>query len=212
LTKQKIAFDQLQAVYNERIRIASDMHDDLGSGLTTIKLLSEIINMKIGDGNIAKSESEKLVVSVSDLSESLREIIWTMNMKHDRLEDFIIHLRSYSVPYFDGTAITFHFNRPTVIPEIIMHGELRRNVFLCIKEALNNIIKHSGATEASLTFDIVGSKLITEIKDNGVGINVTSANRYGNGLSNMKARLNKFESDLEIEVNNGTKLVFRVTI
>ena len=150
LSKQRIEVDKLRAVSTERERIASDMHDDLGAGLTSIRLLSEVANLKAGKDNIAKSEIEKIVKSTDHLSENLREIIWTMNTRFDRLEDFIIYVRTYSVEFFDNSSITFQFNKPAIIPELKMSGELRRNLFLCIKESLNNIVKHSGATEAEL--------------------------------------------------------------
>jgi signal transduction histidine kinase len=135
-----------------------------------------------------------------------------MNTQFDKLDDFIFYLRSYAVEYFDESSITFQFHSPATIPEITLSGELRRNIFLCIKEALNNIVKHSGATEASLTFSVVSNTLITEIKDNGIGINTTRTSKFGNGLNTMKERLQKFGSHLEIEVNNGTKLVFKINI
>ena len=77
---------------------------------------------------------------------------------------------------------------------------------------MNNIVKHSGATEASVTFSMIGNTLLTEIKDNGIGINTTQVNKFGNGLNTMKERLGKFGSDLKIEVNHGTKLVFKINI
>jgi len=212
LDRQKNEIEKLLAVSRERTRIASDMHDDLGSGLTSIRLLSEIANLKAGSDNAAKAEIAKIAKSANTLSEHLREIIWAMNTKYDKLEDFIIYTRSYAGSYFDDSSISFHFNRPAIIPEMMVSGELRRNIFLCIKEALNNIVKHSQATEASLTFNVTGHVLTIEIKDNGIGINAAVSNKFGNGLNTMKERLNKFGGKLEIEVNGGTKLIFKISI
>ena len=212
LSKQRIEVDKLKAVSTERERIASDMHDDLGAGLTSIRLLSEVANLKAGNDNIAKSEIEKIVKSTDHLSENLREIIWTMNTRFDRLEDFIIYVRTYAVEFFDNSSITFQFNKPAIIPELKMSGELRRNLFLCIKESLNNIVKHSGATEAELSFDINDNVLITQIRDNGKGIDINQINKFGNGLNSMKDRLNKCGSNLKIEVSNGTSLRFEIDI
>jgi len=212
LAKQRGELEKLQAVSNERSRIASEMHDELGSGLTSIRMLSEIAGGKINHDLIPKSEIEKIERSASNLSENLREIIWTMNTKFDKLDDFIIYVRTYAVEYFEDSPIKFQFNRPQIIPEITLNGELRRNLFLCIKEAMNNILKHSQATEASLTFVITGNSLVIEIRDNGIGINLAQTGKLGNGLNTMKDRLKKFGSDLEIEVNGGTKLVFKIDI
>jgi len=212
LARQKIEIERSLAVSNERTRIASDMHDELGAGLTSIRLLSEVANLKAGKDSAAKSEIEKIVRSVGGLSENLREIIWTMNIRYDKLDDFIIYVRGYAVEYFDNTLISFQFNRPDVVPQVSMDGELRRNIFLCIKEALHNIVKHSGATGASLTFEVVENMLITTIADNGTGIDKNKINKFGNGLNTMKNRLKKYCSDLEIEGNNGTKLTFKINI
>lgn len=219
LTRQKNQMDKLRAISDERARIASDMHDDLGSGLTSIRLLSEIVNLKLGDDSVAKAEISKIARSAGEMSEQLREIIWTMNTRNDKLEDFIIYIRSYSVSFFDDSAIRFQFNRPSTIPDILMNGELRRNIFLCIKEALNNIVKHSRATEASLSFYIEKDHeepghfiLTTEILDNGVGIDSTHPNKFGNGLNTMKERLSKVGSNLKIERSGGAKLMFNIRI
>jgi len=212
ISAHKNEVEKLKAVANERTRIASDMHDDLGSGLTSIRLLSEIANQKVGKDNIGKTEIEKIAKSAGQLSENLREIIWTINTRYDVLDDFIIYLRTYAVEYFDNTLISFQFNRPDVVPQVNMDGELRRNIFLCIKEALHNIVKHSRASEASLTFEVVENTLITTITDNGTGIDKDKINKFGNGLNTMKDRLKKYSSDLEIEGSNGTKLMFKINI
>jgi len=212
LSKQKIEFEKLKAVSTERERIALDMHDDLGAGLTSIRLLGEVANLKAGKDNVAKSEIEKIVKSTEHLSENLREIIWTMNTRFDKLEDFIIYIRTYAVEFFDNSGIKFQFNKPVIIPEMQISGELRRNLFLCIKEALNNIVKHSRATEASFVIDVVNKVLFIEIKDNGIGIDSDQINKFGNGLKSMKERLIKCGSELKIEVNNGTTLKFEITV
>jgi signal transduction histidine kinase/ligand-binding sensor domain-containing protein len=214
LAKQKSEFEKRQAVSAERIRIASDMHDDLGSGLTSIRLLSEVARIKAGIDNPAKPEIEKILNAVSNLSESLKEILWTMNTRFDRLEDFVIYLRSYSVAYFDNSPIKFEFARQAFFPEILIHGELRRNIFLCIKEALHNILKHSEASKAALRMEFVGNVLTVKITDNGIGIFSVPTDNFGNGLNTMKERLLKCGSQLEIQTHpgQGTTLSFKINI
>ena len=212
LTKQKIQFEKQRAVADERGRIASDMHDELGSGLTSIRLLSEVASLKATDNNPVKPEIKKILKSAVLLSENLREVIWTMNNKFDKLEDFIIFIRAYSVEYFDNTDIRFEFNRPAVVPELIIHGQFRRNIFLCVKEACHNILKHSGATYASITIDIGNQILTIIIKDNGVGLNSEKQNQFGNGLNIMRGRLEKLGSDLDISTDDGTSLTFKIDL
>lgn len=212
LAEQKIEFEKQNAVSAERNRIAADMHDELGSGLTSIRFLSELASRKLNNDITARSEIEKIESSSARLSENLREIIWTMNTRFDKLEDFIVYVRTYAVEYFDESPIRFSFRSPDTIPEITLNGELRRNVFLCIKEALNNIVKHARCTEASLTFTCSENVMTMEIKDNGIGLNLAEGSRTGNGLNTMNERLKKSGSRLEIEVNGGTLLRFIVRI
>ncbi len=212
ISAQKNEVEKLKAVSHERTRIASDMHDDMGAGLTSIRLLSELANLKTDKNSAAKAEIEKIVKSAGALSENLKEIIWTMNTQFDRMEDFVIYTRKYAVEFFDNSPITFQFSIPANIPEISINGELRRNIFLCIKEALNNIMKHSRATTASLAIDITDNFLLVTIEDNGIGINLNQNNRFGNGLNSIKERLNKFAGKLEIEINDGTKLFMKINI
>ena len=214
LSSQKLDFEKIQAVSIERNRIASDMHDDLGSGLTSIRLLSEIARLKSGNDNPARPEIEKILNSASTLSDSLKEILWAMNTRFDKLDDFIIYIRTYSIGYFEESTIKFQFNLPENIPELVLHGQQRRSIFLCIKEAFHNIIKHSRATEASLSLATVENTLIINIKDNGIGITIDSPNIYGFGLNSMKERLNKLGGTIEIRPgdNGGTSITFKIKI
>jgi signal transduction histidine kinase len=219
LAQQKREIENLLAISNERARIASDMHDDLGAGLTAIGLLSGLANLKINLDHPAKTEIEKIEKSAGNLAENLREIIWTMNTRFDKLDDFIVYVRAFSVEYFEESDMNFKFESPSQLPDIGMQGDLRRNLFLCIKEALHNIIKHSKASNARLSFTIDTSDgnssqftLVIEIKDDGIGIAGTNINKFGNGLKNMNERITKFGGRLDIDVNNGTRLLFRVII
>jgi len=212
LNKQKVEFEKTKAVSDERSRIASDMHDDLGAGLTSIRLLSEIANIKTTEDSSTKNEIRKIVRVATNLSENLKEIIWTMNSNFDKLEDFVIYIRSYSIEFFDTSSIELQFIAPTTYPEILLPGELRRNLFLCIKEALNNIVKHSKAGKATLTLQIINNSLAIDIYDDGVGIDSNKLNKFGNGLTTMKKRLEKYGGSMGISVNNGTKLSFKVLL
>ena len=135
-----------------------------------------------------------------------------MKSQFDKLEDFIIYIRTYAVEFLDSSAIKFQFHQPVIIPEMPISGELRRNLFLCIKEALHNIVKHSKATEAKVLIDVVNKVLFIEINDNGIGIDSAQINKFGNGLKSIKDRLMKCGSELRNEINNGTTLKFEINL
>ena len=193
----------IKAQQEERNRISADMHDDLGAGMTTIRLYSELAKGKIGDTPMP--EIEKISSSANELLNKMNAIIWSMSSSNDSLGNMIAYIRSYSLEYFEDTGVNCRISIPDDLPNIVVSGEIRRNVFLVVKEALNNVLKHSKATEVSIVLERVvpdGLKLI--IQDNGVGINFEKLRQFGNGLKNMKKRMDDINVSFSIENNNGT--------
>ncbi len=157
------------AQQEERNRISTDMHDELGSGMTAIRLMSEIAKNKMKENT--PLEIEKISQSADDILNKMNAIIWSMNSKNDSLGNLISYIRAYATEYLEGTPVKCKVNIPDYIPEKELTGDKRRNIFLCVKETLNNMLKHSRANE--LTIDItVNSQLIIRIHDNGVGIDL----------------------------------------
>ena len=116
----------------------------------------------------------------------------------------VAYIRSYALEYFENTGISCTVKIETDLPEFVVNGEIRRNVFLVVKEALNNILKHANATSVSLTLKRESNIISLYIQDNGVGIDFENLRRFGNGLKNMKQRMTKSGIDFSIENNNGT--------
>jgi signal transduction histidine kinase len=192
----------IKAQQEERNRISADMHDDLGAGMTTIRLYSELAKRRIGDKVIP--EIEKISSSANELLEKMNAIIWSMSSSNDSLGNMIAYIRSYSLEYFEDTGINCHITIPENLPNIVVSGTIRRNVFLVVKESLNNIVKHSGATEVHITLAKVPDGLKLFIQDNGKGIDFEKLRQFGNGLKNMKKRMNDLGIEFTIENSNGT--------
>ncbi|MFT3678752.1 MAG: 7TM diverse intracellular signaling domain-containing protein [Ferruginibacter sp.] len=192
----------LDAQQKERNRISADMHDDLGSGITAIRLYSELAKTRMG--NTAVPEIEKISSSANELLNNMNAIIWTMNSSNDTLENMVAYIRNYSQEYFEGTGINCKFTIEDKLPEMPVSGKIRRNVFLVIKETLNNIIKHSKATQVNIKFSTAEDGLTLVIHDNGVGIDMNNLRRFGNGLTNMKKRMEEMNIAFSIENKNGT--------
>jgi signal transduction histidine kinase len=191
-----------KAQQEERNRISADMHDDLGAGMTSIRLYSELAKNKLKGQEI--SEIEKISSSANELLGKMNAIIWSMSSSNDSLENMIAYIRSYTLEYFEDTDIKCNINLPAKIPYAIVNGYIRRNVFLVVKEALNNILKHSGATVVSITLNVYEKTLQLLIHDNGKGIDFENLRQFSNGLKNMKKRMDDVEIDFKIETNNGT--------
>jgi signal transduction histidine kinase len=200
----------IKAQQEERNRISADMHDDLGAGMTTIRLYSELAKRRIGDKVIP--EIEKISSSANELLEKMNAIIWSMSSSNDSLGNMIAYIRSYSLEYFEDTGINCHITIPENLPNIVVSGTIRRNVFLVVKESLNNIVKHSGATEVIITLAKVPDGLKLFIQDNGKGIDFEKLRQFGNGLKNMKKRMNDLGIDFMIENKNGTLITMHRVI
>ena len=186
----------------ERNRISADMHDDLGAGMTTIRLYSELAKKKLGDNPVP--EIDKISSSSNELLNKMNAIIWSMSSSNDSLGNLTSYIRSYALEYFENTGIDCRISIPENLPNIEVSGEIRRNVFLVVKEALNNILKHSEANRVDITLERVPDGLTLLIQDNGVGINFKEINQFSNGLKNMQKRMESVQIEFSIQNHNGT--------
>jgi signal transduction histidine kinase len=192
----------IKAQQEERNRISADMHDDLGAGMTTIRLFSELAKAKMG--NNIMPEIEKISASADELLNKMNAIIWSMSSSNDSLGNMVAYIRSYALEYFDNTGIDCKITIPDRLPELEVSGEIRRNVFLVVKETLNNIVKHSGANEVKIILQKEPEGFSLLIHDNGRGIDLEKLRKFGNGLKNMKKRMEDVGIEFSIENNNGT--------
>jgi signal transduction histidine kinase len=195
----------IEAKSDERNRISADMHDELGAGVTAIRLMSEIVKNKMK--NEPLPEIERISYSANELLDKMNAIIWTMLSSNDSAESLITYIRAYAVEFFESTPIDCHVNMPSTIPSIEINGEKRRNIFLSVKETLNNALKHSRATKINININI-DKKLFIEIADNGIGINTDKIRRFGNGINNIKKRIESIDGEFNIQNNNGTIMTF----
>ncbi len=141
MTKYETQIAIYKAQQQERERISADIHDELGSGMTAIRLLSEIVRKKMKENTPV--EIEKISQSAVDMLNKMNAIIWSMNIGNDTLDNLISYIRSYALEYFDNTPIECRVNTTDDIMSTELEGEKRRNIFLCVKETLNNVWKHS---------------------------------------------------------------------
>lgn len=185
---------------NERTRISQEIHDDIGSGLTSIRLLSEIAKAKSADED--NKELEKISSTSNILIDKMNEIIWTLNSRNDTLLNLIAYLRHQIVEFFEPVNIILEINLPENIRDAPISGKVRRNIILAVKEALHNIVKHSQASAVKIDFHVDDSFTIS-IKDNGVGFTANVAGISNNGLKNMKERLTSVGGSCNITGNGG---------
>ncbi|TDD98584.1 tetratricopeptide repeat-containing sensor histidine kinase [Flavobacterium cellulosilyticum] len=189
----------------ERIRIAKDIHDDLGSGLTKINFLSEIIFQKTHHLPEIRNNSESVKETAKKLIDNMRDLIWALNPDNSTIANLLSRMREYATDYLEDYPIELHNFFPENLPETPITKEANRELFMVVKECLNNIVKHSKATDVFFTVNIKTDDLTFSIKDNGIGLDCET-DKKGNGLLNMQSRLLKIGGICSVisEPNNGT--------
>jgi signal transduction histidine kinase len=211
LEKQMAALEKQQMIEKERTRIATDMHDDLGAGLSRIKFLSQsILNKKIKD-EVIKTELEKITSFSDEMSEKMGEIVWALNERNDTLADLIAYTRSYAVEYLANHDIECDANTPLHLPDTFITGEMRRNVFLSVKECLHNIVKHAEATKVFFSVQLNGTMEII-IHDNGKGIDWDNRRAFSNGLENVNRRMKEVNGTVNFSYDQGTKVSLTIPL
>jgi ligand-binding sensor domain-containing protein/signal transduction histidine kinase len=198
------------AVERERLRISQDMHDDIGSILTQVSQLSDLGQSEAGAQPPARRQFERIGAQARAAVQALDEIIWATNPKNDNLPRFAEYVCRFADEFFEDTAVRCWQEVPTDLPNVPLGADLRHNVFLAVKEAFNNVLKHSGAVEVWLRLTLADHWVGLEIEDNGLGFNPQQTAPGGNGLDNMKTRLAECGGQAEIisQLEKGTKLRF----
>lgn len=198
----------------ERQRIARDIHDDLGSGLTEIILLSDSLD----EGTQPTPAEQKMVGEISararSLTRAMDEVVWAINPRNDTLEGFLTYLGKFTQEYLTRADVRCRWNVPLEVPELPLSAEMRHNLYLACKEALHNIVKHAGAAEASVQLDMTAEGFTLAIEDDGKGFTATAQPARGNGLSNMRQRLKELHGLCRIESTpgQGTRVLFSLPI
>jgi ligand-binding sensor domain-containing protein/signal transduction histidine kinase len=215
--RMQLALERLErqhAVEKERIRIAQDMHDDLGARLTQILMLSSFASDEGRGEKEMKSQLGQISVAARDLVRNLDAIVWAVNPKHDFVDSLAMYLSEYMEMFLSGMPIRFRWDVPDTLPHDPISSEVRHNVFLAVKESLNNVVKHSGASEVWLRLGVEHETLTVTIEDNGKGCAVESPSKFGNGLVNMTKRMKTIGGSCEItsEPGKGTRIRLQVSI
>ncbi|MCP9751691.1 sensor histidine kinase [Ferruginibacter sp. HRS2-29] len=215
---QQLRFEKTNAVIQtrleERNRIAHDMHDDLGSGLTKIAILSEVAKTQLMQPEKARVQLESIAVSSRELVDSLQDIIWILNPKNDTLESLASYIREYALKFFEPTETVAVFDYPDEIVDTKLTEEQRRNLFLAVKETLNNTAKYAQAGKLNILLSQTNEKIRFVITDDGKGFDVNNTRSFGNGLQNMQERMKRANGVFLInsEYGKGTVVTLEISL
>jgi len=209
-----LKLEKEQAVEKERNRISQDMHDDLGSGLTKIAILSEVVKKQISDPERAIQQLENISESSRELVDNLQDIIWVLNPKNDTLESLAAYIREYALKFFEPFGIDVQFIYPEKFGDIKLSEETRRNIFLALKESFNNIGKHAWCNKVKVCIKETNQAVGITIQDDGRGFDAARVRQFGIGLINMQHRIEQIGGQYQItsETGVGTKTKIEIPV
>lgn len=204
--------EQEQALERERARIARDMHDELGASLTQISLASQLAQMAPPEA--ASSHIGEITEITRRTVASLDELVWTVNPRNDNLPALLNHFSQYAHDYLGAAGIECEVDVPELVPEIPLPAHLRHHLLMAMKEALNNLIKHSKATAAFLKAQIGPNGLQITVADNGCGFELGPHKAGADGLGNFHDRMKEIQGTCRIESapGQGTSIIFEVPL
>jgi signal transduction histidine kinase len=212
--EERHTVEQHRIVERERTRVAQDLHDELGQGLTQVGIL----------GSLAKNPSlttERKNLYLDQLSEAARtlvtgldEIVWAINPKYDSVASLASYYALFAQRFLNLAEIACRFDPAEELPDYPMVSQLRHGVFLAFKEALNNIVRHSGATEVRLKITVIQDLLMISITDNGCGFETTAGTPGSDGIIGMHERMKKLGGRCVINshAGQGTHVEFSLAL
>jgi signal transduction histidine kinase len=213
---------QQEAMERERMRIARDMHDEIGSRLTRISYFSELA---LQEETPSKASLHSIADTIRDLLQTLDEIVWAVNPQNDTLENLAAYLGYYATEYLHNTSVECKLDIPPNLPLIPLTAETRHNIFLAFEEALSNALRHSGATRICVDMNETEGRFEIHVRDNGRGFDHTQGStkdgknlplagrkQQGNGLINIVQRLESVggQANIESVPGKGTVVTLRL--
>ena len=198
LRRRMAQMEQQHELERERSRIAQDLHDDLGAGLTEISLLGGMLQDPERFSARKQEALQRIVQRCHDLVVALDEIVWAVNPRNDSVKSVVSYLSRYAQGFLEPTTIRCRLEVSEAEPEHPLNSEQRHNLFLAFKEALTNLVRHSAATEVRIKISFEGKKLLfISIEDNGRGLPVAANAERGEGLKNLSRRMTQIGGQCE---------------
>ena len=207
-----IKLEQEAVLQKERGRIAKDLHDELGASMTQISLLGKLTQHDLAEPAKAGAHVEKIAALARQGVKAVDEIVWAVNPRNDTLSQLLDYAGQYAVDFLQPAGIRCRIDFPEKAHARALPADLRHGLFMIIKEALNNAVKHSGATEISIAAKVEGDFLSLSVTDNGRGFSAVQDNDLADGLRNMKQRAADLGGHCTIESQPGTGTNVRVEL
>ncbi len=212
--QQRQRAERRREIEQERARVAHDLHDDLGAGLTEVNMLSSLVKSQ----TTSSEEKNRYLGDLTEIARrmvtSLDEIVWAVNPRNDTIASLASYFSSYAQRLLDLASVSCGLDVAEDLPEHPLDPKFRQEIFMAFKEALTNIVRHAHATQVWLRISVRDGRLIVELADNGQGLNLSERKTGDDGLANMKERLQSLGGDCEITsgIQSGTIVRFQAPL
>jgi len=196
--------EQESAVAAERARIARDIHDEVGASLTKISKLTELMDWTSKPEDDQAGVTRNIADTARDTIRAMDEIVWAINPKNDTLKEMADYLVHYAQDFLRPTGVACELDVPLEVPEIPLTAEVRHNLFMVVKEALHNAVKHAAPRRIKLGLEFhPENQLSIVVSDDGRGFHLDQAAAVGNGLENMNRRMREIGGELKLQSEPG---------
>jgi signal transduction histidine kinase len=202
--------EQQRAIEQERSRLARDLHDDLGGGLTEISMLGSLAADPALGAEKKMGYLGQLTDRARQLVSTLDEIVWAVNPRYDSVGSLAGYYSLYAQRFLGLASVACHLEVPETLPEYPLESKVRHSLFLALKEVLNNVVRHAHATEVRLDVQVKAGELLISVMDNGCGLEVASGAPGLDGLSNLQARMSSLGGRCEIHSRRGEGTTVRL--
>ena len=203
---------KLQSIRNN---IASDLHDEIGSTLSSISISSAVIRKKMNsDSPEANNLLSQISSNTDNMMEAMSDIVWAVNTRNDQFDNVVNRMRGFAIEIFEPEDILLNMKVSPKLDHVVLNMQQRKNLYLLFKEAINNIAKYAACKNVLVDINIHSGKIMMKIKDDGKGFIVLAGenqvtNLGGNGLNNMQKRASEMNGKLKIDsaIGNGTEII-----
>lgn len=197
----RLRLRQLLELERVRTRIASDLHDDIGSSLTQIAIMSEVVRRQ--NGHHDAEPLERIADLARNLVDSMSDIVWAINPKRDQLSDLVQRMRRFASDVLESADIEVEFHAPSEQTDVPLHADMRRELFLIFKESVNNAARHARCRRVNICVELKDSRFLMSIGDDGQGFPPNPGNGQGHGLQSMRERARRLGGDITFVSANG---------
>lgn len=206
--------ERQREIEQERARVAHDLHDDLGAGLTEVNMLCSLIRSAATSNEEKQRYLNELMHTAERMVTSLDEIVWAVNPRNDTIASLASYFGAYAQRLLDLAGVACGLAVAEDLPEYPLDPKYRQELFLAFKEALTNVVRHAKATQVWLRLSVADGDLLFEVADNGCGLSPSTPGAGADGLSNMAERLKALGGTcvVESDATRGTTVRFRAPL